>query len=101
VMEVPPAASAVLHILGGSAAPRRLTGETTIGRLPECDVTLQDSSVSRRHAKITRNGHGWTITDLGSTNGVKVNGERVVTADLHDGDRIELGNARLSFSFEG
>jgi pSer/pThr/pTyr-binding forkhead associated (FHA) protein len=91
---------AVLHVLGTDAAPTRLTGDTTVGRLAECDITLDDPSVSRRHARISQDGSAWTITDLGSTNGVKVNGERVVTADLRDGDRIELGNARLAFSLE-
>jgi hypothetical protein len=100
VMDARPAATAILHVLGGSSAPKRLTGETTIGRLPECDVTLPDSSVSRMHAKITRNGTGWTITDLGSTNGVKVNGERVHRAELSNGDRVELGTVKLAFSLE-
>jgi hypothetical protein len=72
-----------------------------IGRLPECDVTLPDSSVSRRHAKITRNGTGWTITDLGSTNGVKVNGRRIQgPQSLKPGDTIELGTARVTFELE-
>jgi hypothetical protein len=99
VMEAQPV-RAVLHVLGTDAAPTRLTGDTTVGRLAECDITLDDPSVSRRHARISQDGSAWTITDLGSTNGVKVNGERVVTADLRDGDRIELGNARLAFSLE-
>ena len=100
VMAVQPSGRAVLHVLGRGGAPKRLTGDTTVGRLAECDVTIDDPSVSRRHARIFQDGGTWTITDLGSTNGVKVNGERVVTADLHDGDRIELGNARLAFSLE-
>lgn len=73
----------------------------TIGRLPECDVTLDDPSVSRRHARLTRNGSRWSIEDLGSTNGLRVNGERVGNAELADGDRLELGSVRLTFSLEG
>ena len=45
-----------------------------IGRLPECDVVLADSNVSRRHAELRRKGDGVFVTDLGSTNGTKVNG---------------------------
>ena len=94
------ASPAVLHVLGGGAPPKRLTGETVLGRLPECDLTLADSSVSRRHAKVAPVSGSWTITDLGSTNGVKVNGERVTSATLGDGDRVELGSVRLAFSLE-
>jgi hypothetical protein len=97
----PESAAAVLHVIGGSAPPKRVTGDATIGRLPECDLTLSDPSVSRRHAKVSRQDGAWTITDLGSTNGVKVNGEHVDSARLEDGDRIELGSIRLAFSTEG
>ena len=48
-----------------------------IGRLPECDVVLNDSNVSRRHAEIRRSGDGVFLTDLGSTNGTRVNGAPV------------------------
>jgi predicted component of type VI protein secretion system len=95
------ATTAVVHVLGGQTPPARLRGEAVLGRLPECDVTLADPSVSRRHARITEQGGSWRITDLGSTNGVKVNGERVADADLAHGDRIELGTVRLAFSLEG
>jgi hypothetical protein len=100
VLEAQPTQQPVLHVLGGARQPVRLSGELTIGRLDECGLTLDDRSVSRQHAKIAHDGGGWTITDLGSTNGVKVNGERVKTASLQSGDRIELGNVRLAFSLE-
>lgn len=92
--------SAVIHVLGGQTPPVRIHREATLGRLPECDVTLTDPSVSRRHARVAEEGGVWRITDLGSTNGVKVNGERVATAELAHGDRIELGTVRLAFSLE-
>jgi len=78
-----------------------LRGTATIGRLPECAVTLDDASVSRRHARVERDGDGWSITDLGSTNGVKVNGESVRSATLRDGDRLQLGSLALTFSAGG
>jgi pSer/pThr/pTyr-binding forkhead associated (FHA) protein len=93
--------SAVLHVLGGQSAPSRVRGEAVLGRLPECEVTLADPSVSRRHARIAEEDGTWRITDLGSTNGVKVNGERVTEAELAHGDRVELGTVRLAFSLEG
>ena len=70
----------------------------TIGRLPECAVTLDDPAVSRRHARLVEADGALHIEDLGSTNGVKLNGERVSRAPLHDGDRIDIGGIRLTFA---
>src|SRR5439155_11943157 len=69
----------------------------TIGRLPECDVMLADSNVSRRHAEVRRQGNGFVVVDLGSTNGTKVNGLGVRERRLADGDEILVGNTRLRF----
>lgn len=69
----------------------------TLGRLPECTVTLNDPNVSRRHAEI-RPGSELTIIDLGSTNGTKVNGLRIEGGRvLIDGDIISLGSSHLRF----
>lgn len=69
----------------------------TLGRLPECTVTLSDPNVSRRHAEI-RPGSELTIVDLGSTNGTKVNGLRIDGERvLVDGDIISLGSSHLRF----
>ena len=70
---------------------------TSIGRLPECEVTLLDPNVSRRHAEIHQRGNGFAIVDLGSTNGCTVNGVRVTERELRDGDEIGIGNLRLTF----
>ncbi len=69
----------------------------TIGRLPECNITLNDPNVSRHHAEIRPQGNGFMIVDLGSTNGVKVNGVRVSQQALADGDQIAIGNTRMQF----
>ncbi len=69
----------------------------SIGRLAECDVVLTDSSVSRRHAEVRRNGSDFVIVDLGSTNGTKVNGATVKERRLADGDEISVGTAKLRF----
>jgi hypothetical protein len=79
---------------------RRITlGDRTmvIGRSSECDVRLTDTSVSRRHAEVRRSGDTWTIVDLGSTNGTRVNGSGVRERRLADGDRITVGDANLRF----
>lgn len=69
-----------------------------IGRSRECDVVLDDSSISRRHAEIRPSPGGWTIADLGSTNGLRVRGRRVEGIEqLRPGDRIELGSTVIVF----
>lgn len=68
--------------------------ETLIGRNPTTDITLLDEGISREHAVIladeTTGGH--VIEDLQSTNGTKVNGKRVRSAELQDGDEIQIGH---------
>lgn len=68
-----------------------------IGRAPECDLELADSTVSRRHAEIVRDGDAWFVRDLGSSNGTKVNGQGVTDQMLRDGDEIRLGAATFRF----
>jgi hypothetical protein len=69
-----------------------------IGRLPDCDVVLADSNVSRRHAEIRRKDDGVFVVDLGSTNGTRVNGTRVVREQLlSSGDEVSVGSTRLTF----
>jgi pSer/pThr/pTyr-binding forkhead associated (FHA) protein len=77
-------------------------GGALIGRSRECDIVLQDSNVSRRHAEIRpTGGDGWTITDLGSTNGVRVNGRAIHAATpLHAGDEIAVGTVDVRFEVE-
>lgn len=69
-----------------------------IGRSRDCDIVLDDSNVSRRHAELRPRRGAWTIADLGSTNGVRVNGSRADSATpLASGDRIDLGTTTLTF----
>jgi hypothetical protein len=69
-----------------------------IGRSRDCDIVLEDSSISRRHAELRPEGASWTIEDLGSTNGVRVNGLTVHGAhQLRSGDRIEVGSTEILF----
>jgi len=75
-----------------------LNGTTTrIGRLDDNDVVLDGEDVSRHHAVIADTGTGFMITDLRSTNGVEVGGQRIRTsAALADGDRIRIGRHDLT-----
>ncbi len=69
-----------------------------IGRSRDCDIVLEDAGVSRRHAQLSPSSAGWTIEDLGSTNGVRLNGEELRGARaLHPGDRIEIGSTKIVF----
>jgi len=73
-----------------------LEGALTIGRDPGTDLPLNDSGVSRNHARISADSEGASIEDLGSSNGTYVNGERVEAARrLTDGDEIQMGGALL------
>jgi Protein of unknown function (DUF3662)/FHA domain len=71
-----------------------------IGRSRDCDITVEDPNVSRRHAELRAEDGRWVVADLGSTNGVKVNGRRVESAALEPGDEVVLGLARFRFELE-
>jgi hypothetical protein len=69
-----------------------------IGRSPDSDIVIAANEVSRHHAQIAPDRDGWTLLDLGSTNGVRLNGHQVgVPTRLQDGDVIELGSVELIF----
>ena len=70
---------------------------TIVGRLPECDVIVEDPGASRHHAEIRRVGPAYVLSDLGSTNGTLVNDHAVGEQTLADGDRITIGNTVLEF----
>jgi FhaA, N-terminal domain/FHA domain len=74
---------------------------STIGRSRDADCVLPDPNVSRHHAELRRSPAGdWTIADLGSTNGIKVNGRRVGSTRLKSGDQVTLGTTTFSFDIE-
>ncbi|TMM05422.1 MAG: FHA domain-containing protein [Actinobacteria bacterium] len=76
-------------------------GPLLIGRSRRCDFVVADPSVSRRHALLLRGRDGWTLYDLGSTNGTRVNGWRVERAVVQAGDEVELGGATFRFAARG
>ena len=88
-------------LLVGAGARRMLSGrKLVLGRSRDADIVLDDPNISRRHAELRSDDGRWTIADLGSTNGVKVNGRRVERAELEPGDDIVLGTTELTFEVE-
>jgi hypothetical protein len=88
-------------LLVGEGRRTVLSGSRVLlGRSRDCDVTVDDPNVSRRHAELRNEDGNWIVTDLGSTNGVKVNGRRTEEAVLRDGDEVALGLAKLRFELE-
>lgn len=74
---------------------------STIGRSRDADCVLRDPNVSRHHAELRRSPRGeWTIADLGSTNGIKVNGRRVGSTRLKSGDQVTVGTTTFRFDIE-
>jgi hypothetical protein len=71
-----------------------------LGRSRDCDIQLSDTNVSRRHAELRQEGASYWMVDLGSTNGMEVNGKRVKRAKLRDGDTVTLGSTDVVFSRE-
>ena len=69
----------------------------TFGRKPESTVQLADPNVSRNHAEIRPHGNGWVLVDLGSTNGTRINGVRVSSHELAEGDEVAFGNTIVTF----
>jgi len=72
-------------------------GEHVVGRAADVAVRLTDESVSRRHAILTVTADGVTLVDLGSHNGSRINGQRVTSARLMDGDELLFGDSRALF----
>jgi pSer/pThr/pTyr-binding forkhead associated (FHA) protein len=83
-------------VFAGTVLPFDLT-EMVIGRTEENDLVIQHKSVSRSHAKVVRDGAGFRIEDMGSANGILVNGAEVESAPLGEGDVVELGRVELRY----
>lgn len=102
----PPAASPARDIatvtVSGVEHDVALGGErVSVGRLASCDIRLADLNVSREHAAFVREGAGWAIQDLDSTNGTYLNGEDVTFQRLRDGDVVSVGATELVYHEAG
>jgi len=74
-----------------------LVGNLVIGRDPACDVTDADTLLSRRHAEFALDGTRVAVRDLGSRNGVFLNGRKVAEGPLRPGDLVQIGNLRVHY----
>jgi hypothetical protein len=89
--------SRALMVVGG----RRLLVPprgAVVGRSRECEIVLEDEGISRRHFEVRPTPEGWTLADLGSTNGTRLNGRAIRGSEaLQTGDRIRAGSTEISF----
>lgn len=83
--------SAILLALDWGGAQEELV----IGRQVDCDVVVSHPTVSRHHARLIFRDGGWILQDLGSTNGTRLNGQRVGRCRLRPGDQLALGDQPL------
>jgi len=90
-------ASVVIREDGSERTVALASDSVTIGRLADCDVVLKDKGASRKHAQLKLREGVWTITDLGSTNGTRLNGQTIQSRELTNGDRITIGTTVLEF----
>jgi hypothetical protein len=93
-------ASVVIHEDGVERTVALASDTVTIGRLADCDVVLKDKGASRKHAQLKLRDGAWTLTDLGSTNGTRLNGQTVQSRELADGDKITIGTTVIEFRRE-
>jgi pSer/pThr/pTyr-binding forkhead associated (FHA) protein len=84
---------------GGDPIPLR-RGVLTIGRRESCDISLKFPNVSGLHCELAYKDAGyWQVRDLGSTNGIKVNGERVLNRALRPGDEIAIAKRKYKIQY--
>lgn len=98
------AAAASLVLRNGPQAGAALSLEapvTRLGRATDGEISLDDITVSRRHAEVIRNGSEYLVRDSGSLNGTYVNNERIDEASLTQGDELQIGKFRLVFFQKG
>lgn len=95
-----PTESASLVVRNGSQAGTALSLAariTRLGRHSDSEISLDDITVSRRHAEIERTDTGYVVRDTGSLNGTYLNQQRIEEAPLHHGDELQVGKFRLVF----
>ena len=89
----------LVPIGGGDAIPL-ISDVMTIGRRPSCDIRLNFQNISGSHCELALKNGVWHIRDLGSTNGVKVNGERTLRRLLRPGDEISVANHKYTIQYQ-
>jgi pSer/pThr/pTyr-binding forkhead associated (FHA) protein len=89
----------LVPIGGGDAIPL-ITDVMTIGRRESCDICLKFQNISGTHCELALKNGVWHLRDLGSTNGVKVNGEKTIRRPLRPGDEISVANHRYTIQYQ-
>jgi adenylate cyclase len=84
---------------GGDAIPL-IQDVMTIGRRKSCDIQLDFANISGTHAELSFRNGVWHLKDMGSTNGVKVNGERTLRRPLRPGDEVAIANHRYTIQYQ-
>jgi hypothetical protein len=89
----------VVRAGGGRAGEsfRPAGARTRIGRSPDCDIFLDDVTVSRNHAVLVEEDGEFFVEDQGSLNGTFVNRKRIDRVPLHEGDELQVGKYRMTF----
>lgn len=85
----------------GETVPLEGDGEFVIGREPSCNLAIEDGTISRRHAALRREGAGFSVRDLDSRNGIRVQGRKLPDSPLAHGDILHVGSVQLRFLSEG
>ncbi len=86
---------------GASGALELDAERMSLGRADDNQLVISDDSVSSHHGEVTFDGSSWTLTDLGSTNGTKIDGSRVESVNLSSGAAFQLGNVNCVFVGDG
>jgi hypothetical protein len=98
----PPGAGRGVRLVANDGRTYPLSiGSTVIGRGDQANLRLPDVGISRRHARLDFDGAQVVLTDLGSTNGTMVNGQRVSAVALNPGDMVQIGTTTLTFRVDG
>jgi pSer/pThr/pTyr-binding forkhead associated (FHA) protein len=93
----------LVALIGPSKGARYLlnSDETSLGRSPDNQIFLDDVTVSRKHALISKTSKIYALKDLGSLNGTYLNGESISSSSLQDGDEVQIGKFRMHFFLGG
>jgi pSer/pThr/pTyr-binding forkhead associated (FHA) protein len=100
LLSLPPARTLVLRLTEGPGAPREFLiakGKSIVGRGSAADISVPCRTLSRKHAMLTLEGGEVTCRDLDSRNGVALNGLRMHSAVLRDGDMVQLGDVVFTY----
>jgi pSer/pThr/pTyr-binding forkhead associated (FHA) protein len=101
--ELPIKQRACLEIIGFGGKRKVIElgqGQLSIGRVPDCEIQLSPTKVSRIHARVLFRNEEYHLEDLGSTNGTYVNGIKIVKCVLRNNDQIDIGGVKILFSEE-